>query len=329
MLFRSLFIAIIGIVFFVSACKKEDTSTPYNPTPYQLLVPYGFPPMIIPDRNPTTVEGVALGHLLYYDPILDKDESRSCSSCHHQVNSFTSGPFVLPHVNLGWNTSFLWNGKIQGELEDIMLFEVEDFLETDLDKLNNHSTYPGLFKSAFNADNITSELISQALAQFIRTLISGNSKYDKALRNELFLEDDEERGYEIFFTEKGDCFHCHGGILLTNNLFHNTGLDSTNIEEGLGGITHNPLDFGKFKTPTLRNIEFTAPYMHDGRLQTIEDVIDFYSEGLKYNPTIDPLMKNVHQGGIQLTNQEKDDLKAFLLTFSDSDFITNPEFSQP
>ena len=137
------------------------------------------------------------------------------------------------------------------------------------------------------------------------------------------------RGWEIFFTEKGDCFHCHGSILFSNNLFHNNGLDSVFTNYGLEDITGLQEDRGKFKTPTLRNIEFTGPYMHDGRYNSLEEVIDFYSDELKYSETIDPLMKNVHQGGLLLTTAEKADLLAFLLTLSDSTMLLDPNLAEP
>jgi cytochrome c peroxidase len=139
----------------------------------------------------------------------------------------------------------------------------------------------------------------------------------------------ETRGFEIFFTEKGDCFHCHSTILFTDNEFHNNGLDSVFADNGLFRVTGDPNDIGKFKTPTLRNAIFTSPYMHDGRFQTLEEVIDFYSEGLKFSSTIDPLMKNVNQGGVKLTDGEKEDLLAFIKTLTDTTFINSPDLSNP
>ncbi|MEK7255269.1 MAG: cytochrome c peroxidase, partial [Bacteroidota bacterium] len=287
----------------VARCKKEEPPPPpdqnwtYNPTPYQLTIPPFFPILDIPADNPMTVEGVKLGRMLYYDPVLHPDSAKACASCHVQQISFTSTGTVLPHLNLGWNTAFLWNGKVQGTLEDIMLFEVKDFFKTDLDRLSRHPEYPRLFYEAFGEKVITNEFAAKALAQFQRTMISGNSKYDKVIGNaNVFLTDAELNGYDIFFTEKGDCFHCHGGILFTDNQFHNNALDA-NPSAGLSEITNLPADVGKYKSPTLRNIELTAPYMHDGRFQTLEEVVDFYSEGLHSSPTVDPLMKSLHFGG--------------------------------
>lgn len=327
-------ITIIGSILIVSflfgACKKDKAiaEQTYNPTYYNINIPHGFPDFNMQPDNPLTIEGVALGRKLYYDPILDNQNIKSCSNCHLQQQAFTSTASVLPHINLAFNKNFLWDGYIEGYLEDIMLFEVEEFMQTDIGKLNIHDTYPQLFKQAFNVKEITSKEVSYALAQFISTLISGNSKYDRALRKEIFLSDEEVNGYEIFFTEKGDCFHCHGTVLFSDNLFHNNGLDSF-PSEGRKGVTGDIHDLGKYKSPTLRNIEFTGPYMHDGRFETLEEVIDFYSEGINYSPTIDPLMKQVHNGGIQLSTQEKSELIAFLKTLSDTSFINNSNYSNP
>ena len=209
-----------------------------------------------------------------------------------------------------------------------MAFEVKKFFKTDLKRINEDETYSDLFSDAFGIDTITTKDIAYALAQFVRTLNSSESKYDKFLRAEIELSLSEKNGHELFFSEKGDCFNCHGTILLTDNYFHNNGLDSV-PEYGRAEITGNRKDIGKFKTPTLRNIQFTAPYMHDGRFLSLEEVIDFYSEGLNWSPTIDPLMKKVHKGGVHLSEDEKRYLLAFLKTFSDSVFISNPDFSNP
>ena len=178
-----------------------------------------------------------------------------------------------------------------------------------------------MFKNAFNIDYIDSVHVVKAIAQFERTLISVNSKYDKWIRQELQLSPSELNGYVIFNSEKGDCFHCHGTEMFMDNLFHNNGLDSENFADlGLFNVSNDPMDIAKFKTPTLRNIEFTAPYMHDGRFETLEEVIEHYNSGGKYSPTVDPLMKKIGVG-LQLTNSEKQDLVNFLKALSDYDYI--------
>ena len=174
---------------------------------------------------------------------------------------------------------------------------------------------------------------TENMGQFERTLISGNSKFDRFLRGETTLTPEEENGFNVFMDEaKGDCFHCHGSNnnpLWTDNLFHNNGLDKTFSDLGLGAKTGDPKDNGKFKSPSIRNLAFTAPYMHDGRFTTLEEVINHYSEGLQFSSTIDPLMKKVSQGGVQLSAKDKADLKAFLLSLSEVEFINNPSFKNP
>ncbi len=209
--------------------------------------------------------------------------------------------------------------------------EMHNTWSNAVSRLARHSDYPQLFYEAFEACDITSDLVVKAIAQFERTLISGNSKFDQVTIGgmDVFFTDEELNGFDIFNTERGDCFHCHGGALFTDNEFHNNGLDSVAQDRGLEEATSSPFDRGKFKAPTLRNIELTAPYMHDGRFETLEEVIDFYSEGLHFSEQLDPLMKNVGQGGLQLTEQEKSDLIAFLKTLTDREFIENDAFSDP
>ena len=327
-------VIIMLTIMMISGCAK-DPDTPghtftYDPVPYDLQYSIHFPILEIPENNPTTLAGVELGRRLFYDPLLHPDGEHACATCHIQQNSFTSDGDVLPHLNLGWSNQYLWDAKIRGSLEDIMLFEVKDFFGTDVTRLENDTEYPRLFFEAFGNTDITRQGAANALAQFQRTMISDNSKYDRVLNNEpgVFLTDSEFRGLDIFFTEHGDCFHCHGGILFTDNLVHNNGLD-VHPAPGYGAVTGNPGDIGKFKTPTLRNIALTGPYMHDGRYETLEEVIDFYSGGVNFSENIDPLMKFVHQGGINLTDQEKQDLIAFLHTLTDTSYIVDPLLSDP
>ena len=315
-------------LWLLNGCTNNVEAPTYVPQPYTLQIPEGFPEMTIPDDNPLTVEGVALGRRLYYDPALDKNGERACATCHLQEQAFSSAPAVLPHINLGWNSNFLWNGKVNGNLEDIMLFEVEEFFQTDVDVLNSDPEYPTLFKQAFGVEKITTKEIALALAQFSRTQISGNSRFDKFLRGEIAFTNEEYLGYELFYTERGDCFHCHATMFMTDNLMHNNALEA-NPDPGYFTITGDSLDYGKFKSPTLRNIAYTAPYMHDGRYATLEEVVEFYSTGLERSPTVDPLMKNLSQGGVQLNPEEKAALVAFLKTLTDPDFITNPELGNP
>lgn len=343
---------LITLLFFVVACgKKQDPEPPgavYDPTPYDLVIPEGFPSMKIPDDNPMTVEGVTLGRKLFYDPILSGDNTQSCASCHDPGFSFTDNGKrfsegidgimgernAMAIINIGWMERLFWDGRAQS-VEIQALEPVPNPIEMHqewtmaMEKLNRHPEYPQLFFNAFGSYEIDSTMVVKAIAQFERTMISAGSKWDRYLKGEVTLSPLEAQGFEVFFTEKGDCFHCHATILFTDNLPHNNGLDSIAIDPGYAGHTGNPNDHAKFKTPTLRNIVFTAPYMHDGRFETLEEVIDFYSEGVKWSPTIDPLMKKVEQGGVKLTDQEKNALLAFLNTLTDTAFVSNPDFLAP
>lgn len=326
-----------AIFLYFSACKKTDNNDniPLKETPTELDIPKFFPKMEFPADNKMTAERLALGRKLYYDPILSND-GRSCSSCHYQEQGFTfddgAGTTILPHINLGWSKSFLWKGEKQMSLENMMLYEVDEFFGTDMSKVNANVEYKKLFKEAFGVDKITSKEIAYSLAQFFRSLISGDSKFDKYRRHEAMLTPEETRGMEMFFTEKADCFHCHGNMLFTDNLFHNTGLDSTfPYSKGRYDITGLNADIGAYKTPTLRNVALRKRYMHDGRFRSLEEVIEFYNSGVHPNsPGIDPLMiLPQKEYGLQLTEQDKSDLLAFLNTLTDYTFINNPDLGKP
>ena len=341
----------IIIIFFVCFSCDNESVERYFATPSSLDIPTLFEDNIlapvIPIDNPQTVEGIALGKKLFFDPILSIDNTLACVDCHAPENAFTDsdkfsdgvdGIFgnrnSMPLFNLAWNydEKFFWDGNTFS-LEHQAFVPVTDPFEmksnwADVEsKLQQHAEYPSLFEKAFGASNIDSSLVTKAIAQFERTLISANSKFDKFLLGELNLSPEELNGFNVFMDEaKGDCFHCHGSDknpLWTDNIFHNNGLDETFADLGLGAVTGDPADNGKFKSPSLRNLEFTAPYMHDGRFASLDDVINHYSQGLKNSSTIDPLMKKADQGGVGLTDKDKADLKAFLLSLSDYDFINS------
>ena len=350
-------ILVVGCWF--SSCSENEIVQPntYEPTPLPLEIPPLFAEKIldpvIPFNNPQTLEGVALGRKLFFDPILSGDGSQSCSDCHAPENAFTDSDRFsegidgnvgnrnsMPIFNQAWNydENFFWDGRSFG-LEGQALEPVKNPIEmhntwvSAMESLQSHPDYPTLFSQALGTSTIDSILVTKAIAQFERTLISGNSRFDKHLLGTLTLTPQEINGFDIFMDEtKGDCFHCHGNAnnpLWTDNIFHNNGLDAVIADVGLGAVTGNPADNGKFKSPSLRNLQFTAPYMHDGRFATLDDVINHYSEGLQNSPTIDPLMKAVGAGGVQLTDDEKVALKAFLLSLSDSEFINNHYFKNP
>ena len=319
----------------------------YDPIPYTLKISNKFPGIPIPEDNPLTLQGVSLGRMLFYDPILSGDSTMSCGSCHLQKFSFSDSRRFsigidkmegnrngMPIINGAWTQKFFWDGRSAG-LESQALGPVENPIEMHeswenaVRKLKNSDYYPELFFEAFGREKITKEIVAKALSQFERTLISENSKYDRVLRKESTFTEEELRGLQLFFTEKADCFHCHGTILFTDGTFHNIGLDSMNLDQGLENFTGRMRDRGKFKTPTLRNLVFTPPYMHDGRFSSLEEVVDFYSEGIQNSSTIDPLIKNADQGGVRLDKTEKKALIAFLLTLTDSIFVSDPRYSDP
>ncbi|HQU99746.1 MAG: cytochrome-c peroxidase [Bacteroidia bacterium] len=327
-------IIITLIIVVVNACKKEgDTLPPFNPTPLTIKLPGNLPVMNIPASNPTTVEGVALGRMLYYDKIMHPNGSMACASCHLQSEGFTKkGTNILPHINLGYGNKFLWNGEIEGTLEDAMIFEVEDFFKTNISKLQNDDTYPLLFYKAFGSTEIDSKKCAYALAQFLRTLVSGNSKFDKYLRHELTLTADELTGLTIFFSERGDCFHCHSLSLMGDGNRHNIGLDSifNGVNAGYYNVTANPADLGKFKTPSLRNCGIRTSFMHDGRYTKLDEVIEHYNSKVKNSASLDPVLTKPGKAyGLNLTNSEKEKLKAFLLTLTDTVYLSDTAFASP
>ncbi|MCO6495960.1 MAG: cytochrome-c peroxidase [Bacteroidetes bacterium] len=338
------------LFLFVISCKKEKTqeqSTEYKPTPYTIQIPAGFPKIDIPSDNPMTVEGIALGRKLFYDPILSKDNTVSCASCHKQENGFTDPARFsagvdgkigtiqsMTIINPGWNIAYFWNGRAKSLEEQVLgpitnPVEMNSTWEDVIAKLKAIPEYRNDFKKAFGTDKIDSTLVTKAIAQFERTLISGNSKFEQWNLGKVQFTDTEYEGYNIFFSEIGDCFHCHGNLLFQNLEFANNGLD-LNPDNGLYDVTKNLKDKGKFKIPTLRNIELSAPYMHDGRFNTLEEVVDFYSSGVQHNsPNISPLMEFSESGGVHLSSEQKVALIAFLKTLTDQEFVTNPKFAKP
>ncbi len=350
---------LFGLILIFLACKKDKVE--YTPTPYELKIPSHFPDMIIPDDNPMTVEGVELGRRLFYETRLSGDNTMSCASCHSpsaafsDTNQFSTGidgiqgdRNSMALINLGWNTYFFWDGRAK-TLEEQIIQPVENPIEMHetwqnvVGKLSADVTYRNMFFKAFNSTEIDSLQAAKAIAQFIRTMISGESKYDVMYKDENSLPlsaaeqailttvtPEEWAGYDLFKSLNGaDCFHCHNGPLMQVQKFSNNGLDAVFTDIGRGKVTGNPLDNGKFKVPTLRNIAYSAPYMHDGRFATLDEVIDHYSFGIQMSSTIDPLIEYASQGGVQLDVQERDWLKQFLMTLSDEKFINNPDFQEP
>lgn len=346
-----------------AACKDDETASDgvngVNTTPYALKLNESLPPPRIPMDNPLTVEGVELGRMLFYDPILSGDSSQACADCHAQELAFTDHQKALstgiqgltgkrnsmPIFNLAWHDhGFFWDGRSDllrhqslRPIEDPL--EMDESLENALAKLNRQSMYPDHFFNAFGTTEIHEEELSLALEQFMMSIVSADSKFDRVMKGEEKFTSAEQRGADFFNREfipddpvalrGGDCFHCHGNSLFMAKEYMNNGLDTVFKDEGLKDKTGNPLDAGLFKVPSLRNIAVTGPYMHDGRFKTLEEVLDFYSTGVHANsPNIDPNMHALSEG-LNLTENEKSDLLAFLNTLTDTTYLNNKTYSNP
>ena len=308
----------------------------------------GFPDIIVPSDNRTTLEGVTLGRKLFYDTKLSDNQTVSCASCHQQEFGFADGGKAFSVgsqgqlgarnaptlTNAGWLLHTFWDGRT-GPLEEQAGKPVLDPLEmngnwsTIVSRIEQDQDYPGLFALAYPDEPISAETISKALAQFQRTLISDNSKFDRFLKDPSVYNDEELIGFNIFFSEEGECFHCHGGALFTDNEFHNIGLDFNGSDPGRATVTGNSNDHAKFKTPTLRNVAVTGPYMHDGRFSSLEAVVNFYSDEVKNSSNVSSLIVGAHNGGANFNASEKQALVAFLNTLTDEAFLNNPDHADP
>jgi len=361
---------VLGLLIEFQSCKKETPlpqpqTTAFHPTPYTITIPKYFPTELnIPANNPMTVEGIALGRTLFYDGRFggrsNPDSLISCSSCHLQAHGFqanfhprgitgiSTAHIMLPLVNLVWNfNGYTWVGTVYPGNPNTSLRNLEDIvpivitlpyeMATDTNRSRNMiasiAGYKPLFKAAFGTEDVTFKRMSFAIAQFIRSIVSANSKFDMYLVGAVQLSASERDGYVMFVTETADCFHCHGGggdPLFTTNLFYNNAKDTvfTDADDHYS-VTGNPMDIGAYRAPTLRNIELHPPYMHDGRYASLDAVINFYSDSLKKSPSVSPLMTKLNYGGAHLLPQQKADLKAFLLTLTDWSLTTNPAYGPP
>lgn len=335
-----------GIIWIIIGFMALSVGYHRNINMVELHYPANWPaPEYDFKRNPLTKEGIELGRKLFYDPLLSKDNSISCSSCHLSFTAFTHVDHSLSHgiedrigtrnspvlMNLAWNKSFMWDGAIhhidvQALAPITHPSEMGSDIATVVNKLQETEGYPALFYQAFSDSNITGELVLKAIAQFQLTLISSNSKYDQVMRGQegIYFSEQEEKGYTLF---KNHCNSCHKEPLFTSGEFANNGLpvDTTLNDFGRMRITLQSQDSLKFKIPTLRNIEYSYPYMHDGRFKTLHQVLNHYNHGIMDSPTLDPSLKRP----FKLTENDKVDLVAFLLTLTDKSFLFNPDFSYP
>jgi len=360
---RLLPIALLALAF--ASCSDDPEPGPGTPDPtaYDLQLPSNFPQNpSIPADNPLTVQGVELGRHLFYEKALSVDNTLACASCHRQELAFTDGRARALGVggaqharssmalnNLLWEDKLTWDGasttlEQQARVPLENPIEMHQPLTAGVARLQGIPKYAGLFEQAFPGKGITEENTLKALAQFERTLISGNSRFDRYRRgNRTLLSSDELRGLQLFVTHPdgrvrgGNCNDCHAGDLQTDHAFRNNGLDATLTDLGLGAVTGRASDNGKFRVPSLRNIELTAPYMHDGRFATLEEVLDHYNEHVARNsPNVDPLLLNATNDPSQnptsplgLTATEKRQIVAFLKTLTDSAFVRDPRFAAP
>jgi cytochrome c peroxidase len=328
----------IGI-FIIGILSFSDTFT----TPLYLEVPNGWPkPVYNFSKNPLTEEAFQLGRHLFYDPILSRDNTISCSSCHLQQTGFTHVDHQLSHgiegkigtrnsmaiINLAWNKDFMWDGGVNNlEVQAINPItsptEMDEKLENVVAKLQNSPKYRTLFTKAYGDDKVTSQRLLKALAQFTVMLKSSNSKYDKVMRKEENFTQQEQRGYDLF---KTNCATCHKEPLFADDRFEKNGLalDETLNDLGRIKITGKTEDKMRFKIPTLRNIQFTFPYMHDGRFKTLTEVIKHYNSLGNDKSLPKELAKPMN-----LSDNDRVDLVAFLQTLTDKEFLFDKRFGFP
>lgn len=363
---RILAVLSLSIPLFISHCKEDDpiivepepeVVAVYDDTPYN----FEYGSFVEPDfgDNPLTEQGVALGRLLFYENLLSRDNSIACASCHVQANGFSDTNTLsfgvdgslgkrqaMSIFNLAWHTNeFFWDGRAH-LLRDQALMPIQDPLEMKetldgvISKLEVSDIYPDQFIRAFGDNEITAERISLALEQFMKSIVSNRSNYDRSLEGTYTLTASEKRGKDLFFTEYNpafpdisgaDCAHCHGGSNFDNKQYFNNGLDKEADQTDIGreAVTNDPKDRAKFKVPSLRNVALTSPYMHDGRFKTLIDVIDHYDHGIQKSPTLNGALDYTTQTGLMLSEQDKQDLIAFLNTLTDANLTHDVRYSNP
>jgi cytochrome c peroxidase len=335
---KAYFTIIILSSIIIIACQKNAEENPL----IDFAQPAHFPaPSYDFTKNPLTTEGVALGKKLFYDPILSADNTISCGSCHQQQAAFAHQSHDFSHgindklgnrnapslQNLAWQTDFSWDGGIPHL--DLFAFnpienpvEMGEKVKNVLLKLENNKEYPNLFKKAFGTEGVTTERLMKALAQFQLQIVSADSRYDQFVKgNATTLNEDEKAGLALF---KQHCAGCHTAPLFTDNTFKNNGLEAIGNDFGRSAITLDTMDSRKFKVPTLRNIEKTAPYMHDGRIRKLEDVVEHYRTGIQPSKTLDNALKKP----IIMSENDKKNMVLFLKTLTDNNFLSRKDLSE-
>jgi cytochrome c peroxidase len=332
----------------IAVAHPQPRYLPKRFTTYRFEMSATFPVPDLPRDNPLIRERVALGKALFEETALSKDGTISCASCHKGEAAFSdSRRFSLgvrgqagvrnamPLSNLAWKNSFFWDGRAPS-LRAQTLMPIQDHAEMDETltnvavKLSALTNYSARFAAAFDPPDISAEKIALALEQFLLTLTSFDAKFDRVLRGEEQFTPEEQYGFELFSTEYdprrgqfgADCFHCHGGPLFQSQNFANNGLDERPADSGRAKVTGKDSDLGKFSVPSLRNVELTGPYMHDGRFWTLNEVVEHYVTGVKRNATLDPNLAKHPDGGVPLRSEDKRALVAFLKTLTDRRFAT-------
>jgi len=340
----------MGRVVFICLLLGVGAWNAPGPKPYKLAYPSYFGNRVnLREDNPLTEEGILLGRYLFYDKRLSRNSTVSCASCHQQALAFTDGrrfsvgfDSVLTRrssmslANLLWVRNFFWDGRVSTLEAQAMVplteaHEMGQRMDSLIPKLSAVGMYGPLFAAAFGSPEVTQDGIVRALAQFERTLVSANAPYDKYIRGEYAMTPAEMRGLRLFFG-RAVCGNCHGGPKTFNETYHNNGLDrGAFADSGRYDVTGLDYDKGRFRVVTLRNIALTAPYMHDGRFKTLEEVVDHYSEHIEPSATLSPTLKDTANVPtmLRLTKGEKGDLVAFLKTLTDSGFVHDPRFSDP
>lgn len=370
----------LGLVLVLAAACGETVAVRPPPTVLEIEPPPHFPPLAIPADNPLTREKAELGRHLFYDVRLSGNETQSCATCHEQARAFSDGRAqalgstgelhrrsAMAIVNPGYLAALTWANSLMSSLEkqalvpmfgenpvELGLAGMEDEL---LDRLRAEPIYGELFRAAYpeDPDPISLAHVTRALASFERVLFSGDAPYDRFVQgDEGALSDSARRGMDLFFGERLECYHCHGGLFFADALltadtpfpeapYHNTGLYNVDgqgaypiRDQGLKEISERDRDMGRFRAPTLRNIELTAPYMHDGSIETLDLVLDHYAAGgrtISAGPDAgigkDSPLKDGLVPGFELTPGEREDVIEFLKSLTDRRFVENPTLSNP
>lgn len=335
----------------ITVAHPKPLYLPEKFTPYEFKMSATFPIPDLPRDNPLLVERVELGKKIFFDKRVSINDEQSCADCHAPEKAFTDGRRTargaegkfgernsMPLFNLAWKKEFFWDGRAKS-LREQVLQPIENPIEMHQALTNlvrkfgirnskSETDYPPLFAKAFGSPQITSEKIALALENYLLTLTSFDAKFDRVLRGEEKFSTEEQRGFELFSAEYdprrgqfgADCFHCHGGPLFQSQSFGNNGLDGTFKDIGREKVTGKASDVAKFSVPSLRNVALTAPYMHDGRFETLEAVIEHYSTGVARSPTLDPNLAKHPDGGVPLSSADKKALVAFLKTLTDKQF---------